>query len=156
MQHTTQFRGAFGALPSPWATCSHHARRPLPPGAHFYCETLDVTRPFPSASPVASPSWDFVWNRWLGCALRRTRGLEAVVPALLQGVCGAHELWDDAGAPYTLLLVSRRSCMHAGPRYKGEQVRYGGERGRVEGLQGAARRWQAARVSKSWIRGLQA
>jgi len=51
--------------------------------AHFYCETADITRPFPSGAPVSSPSWEFVWNNWLGAALR-SEGLGGMCPPLLQ------------------------------------------------------------------------
>jgi hypothetical protein len=51
--------------------------------AHFYCETADITRPFPSAAPVTTPSWEFVWNNWLGASLRE-EGLGAMCPPLLQ------------------------------------------------------------------------
>jgi hypothetical protein len=51
--------------------------------AHFYCETADITRPFPSAAPVTAPSWEFVWNNWLGASLRG-EGLGAMCPPLLQ------------------------------------------------------------------------
>jgi hypothetical protein len=51
--------------------------------AHFYCETADITRPFPSAAPVTAPSWEFVWNNWLGASLRE-EGLGAMCPPLLQ------------------------------------------------------------------------
>ena len=51
--------------------------------AHYYCETADVSRPFPSARPVSQPSWEFVWNRWLTAALRQC-GLPAACPHLMQ------------------------------------------------------------------------
>ena len=51
--------------------------------AHYYCETADVSRPFPSARPVGQPSWEFVWNRWLTEALRQC-GLPAACPHLMQ------------------------------------------------------------------------
>lgn len=38
--------------------------------AHFFCETADITRPFPSSRRVEEPSWEFVWNRWLAASLR--------------------------------------------------------------------------------------
>jgi hypothetical protein len=67
--------------------------------AHYYCETADITRPFPSAAPVAAPSWEFVWNNWLGASLRE-EGLGAMCPPLLQvgrGDRGAHHV---AGISY--------------------------------------------------------
>lgn len=56
------------------------------PGAHFYCESLDITRPFPSDRPVNEPSWPFVWNKALSSPFRLAGldGPNAVVPALLQ------------------------------------------------------------------------
>ena len=54
--------------------------------AHFYCETVDITRPFPSSSPVGTPSWEFVWNRWLSAAFRAI-GLPTHCPHLLQVQC---------------------------------------------------------------------
>lgn len=57
---------------------------PLPsPGAHYFCETIDLTRPFPSDRPVTQPSWDFVWNRWLTASFRGI-GLDFVCPPLMQ------------------------------------------------------------------------
>ena len=65
----------------------------LPEGAHYYCETLDITRPFPSDRPASDPSWHFVWNEALSSPFRRV-GLEGtftVCPALLQvGVQDQH------------------------------------------------------------------
>jgi hypothetical protein len=55
-------------------------------GAHYYCESLDITRPFPSQQLASDPSWAFVWNRALSSPLRRVglEGPNAVCPALLQ------------------------------------------------------------------------
>ena len=84
-------------------------------GSHYYCETADVTRPFPGrrgirrASPPGScpapcplrplpeaedgdggggedaPSWEFVWNAAVSAPLLAA-GLGDAVPRLLQGV----------------------------------------------------------------------
>ena len=84
-------------------------------GSHYYCETADVTRPFPGrrgirrASPPGScpapcplrplpeaedgdggsgedaPSWEFVWNAAVSAPLLAA-GLGEAVPRLLQGV----------------------------------------------------------------------
>ena len=90
-------------------------------GAHFYCETLDLTRPFPSAAPPWRPSWPFVWNRWLSASFRAA-GLDgargAVVPALLQGMAEARSLEDFDGARFGYCLISRKCRLHVGPRYK--------------------------------------
>ena len=51
--------------------------------AHYFCETADITRPFPSSHSVDDPSWEFVWNRWLAAFLRNV-GLLSHCPHLLQ------------------------------------------------------------------------
>ncbi len=50
--------------------------------AHFFCETADVSRGFPSGAPAGAPSWEFVWNRWLGAPLR-----EPACPATARTCC---------------------------------------------------------------------
>lgn len=86
-------------------------------GAHFLCDTLDITRPFPSYRAVKEPSWDLVWNRWLSTPFRNL-GLDHLCPPLLQGLCEARELEDFDRAKYWMCLMNRRSCLHPGPRYK--------------------------------------
>ena len=51
--------------------------------AHWYCETADLSRPFPSAHDVTDPQPEFVWNAWLSAPLRAL-GLHAHCPPLLQ------------------------------------------------------------------------
>ena len=51
--------------------------------AHYFCETADITRPFPSSHAVKDPSWEFVWNRWLAVSLRN-QDLPGHCPQLLQ------------------------------------------------------------------------
>lgn len=50
---------------------------------HFFCETRDLTRPFPSPFPVHSPDPEFVWNQWLTAPLRAL-GLKEHCAVLLQ------------------------------------------------------------------------
>ena len=52
-------------------------------GVHYYCETADVSRPFPSAHPPSAPSKEFVWNQWLTEPFRCV-GLPDACPNLLQ------------------------------------------------------------------------
>lgn len=52
-------------------------------GYHYYCESADVTRPFPSDCPVTQPSWEFVWNYYLTQPFRRV-GLPEIAPPILQ------------------------------------------------------------------------
>lgn len=34
-------------------------------GKHYFCETRDMSRPFPSQKPLDQPDDEFVWNGWL-------------------------------------------------------------------------------------------
>ncbi|KAK9855470.1 hypothetical protein WJX84_007789, partial [Apatococcus fuscideae] len=84
--------------------------------SHFYCETADLTRPFPSSHPVSSPCWEFVWNRWLASSIRST-GLKEHCPHLLQGLLEERDMLDAGGQPFAYALLSRRSRLHPGMRY---------------------------------------
>ena len=52
-------------------------------GKHFFCETRDVTRPFPSRMPVDNPDDEFVWKRWLSVPFKNI-GLSEHCVILLQ------------------------------------------------------------------------
>mmetsp|Transcript_29308 Transcript_29308/g.75960 ORF Transcript_29308/g.75960 Transcript_29308/m.75960 type:complete len:625 (+) Transcript_29308:102-1976(+) len=86
-------------------------------GAHYFCDTMDVSRPFPSERPPMQPSWEFVWNHWLTASFRSVR-LGHVCPLLLQGLCEERQLNDFDGSRYHIAHVSRRGRLHVGPRYK--------------------------------------
>jgi hypothetical protein len=86
-------------------------------GAHFFCATLDVSRPFPSGRSPDEPSWEFVWNRWLSEPFRAA-GAAGACPALMQGMAEGRALEDLDGQPYSYALLSRRCRLHTGPRYK--------------------------------------
>lgn len=34
-------------------------------GKHYFCETRDITRPFPSCMTLQNPDDEFVWNGWI-------------------------------------------------------------------------------------------
>eukprot|EP00775_Hariotina_reticulata_P004194 gene4194-4442_t len=89
-------------------------------GAHYFCETLDITRPFPSEQPVFQPSWPFVWNKALTLPFRAAGldGIHSCCPPLLQGMAESRELEDFDGCRYSYCLISRRCRLHVGPRYK--------------------------------------
>ncbi|GMH39713.1 hypothetical protein BSKO_07611 [Bryopsis sp. KO-2023] len=97
-------------------------------GAHWYCETVDVSRPFPSEKPVTDPSFQFVWNAWLSESFRSV-GLDKQCPALLQGTAEIRELEDVTGESFNLVLVSRRSRLHPGTRYIARGLNDEGEPG---------------------------
>lgn len=84
-------------------------------GYHYFCETVDITRPFPSSHPVAAPSWEFVWNYYLTQPFRRV-GLAAVAPHMLQGLAEQRTLPDLLGKLFSVVLLARRSRLHAGTR----------------------------------------
>ncbi|KAK9842777.1 hypothetical protein WJX74_002313 [Apatococcus lobatus] len=84
--------------------------------SHFYCETADLTRPFPSSHPVGQPCWEFVWNRWLASSVRSV-GLKEHCPQLLQGLVEERDMHDVAGQPFAYTVISRRSRLHPGMRY---------------------------------------
>lgn len=52
-------------------------------GKHYFCETRDITRPFPSRMPVNEPDPEFVWNAWLSIPFVNI-GLPRHCVALLQ------------------------------------------------------------------------
>jgi hypothetical protein len=103
-------------------------------GTHYFCETADLTRPFPSAAPPGDPDPEFVWNAWLAAPLAAV-GLPRHCPPLLQGAAEARRVGGTgaASAPlgaalrsgggggggggYALALLARRSRRHPGTRY---------------------------------------
>jgi hypothetical protein len=86
-------------------------------GYHYFCETVDITRPFPSSHPVSSPSWEYVWNYYLTQPFRDA-GLPCLAPQLLQGMAESRTLPDIHGNVFDIILFARRSRLHAGTRYK--------------------------------------
>ena len=76
--------------------------------SHFYCETADLTRPFPSSHPVSQPCWEFVWNRWLASSVRSV-GLKEHCPQLLQ-VCQAKCSWFITDCTKVVLPALLKDC----------------------------------------------
>lgn len=84
---------------------------------HFFCETADVTRPFPSRHSATAPNPEFAWNGSLGQPFWAL-GLGPVCPVLLQGVASTHQDADTAnGQVYLYTFLSKRACGHPGTRY---------------------------------------
>ena len=53
---------------------------------HYFCTTLDISRPFPSSETI--PSKDYAWNWWLSHQFRDA-GIGFCTPFLINGI--AHE-----------------------------------------------------------------
>jgi SacI homology domain len=81
-------------------------------GLHFYCESADLTRPFPSARAVWDADDEFRWNAHL-CRPFERIGLARWCCVLLQGVAIARRVTDDC----CVALVTRKSRKNPGTRY---------------------------------------
>ncbi|OHT12914.1 hypothetical protein TRFO_17064 [Tritrichomonas foetus] len=79
---------------------------------HFYCETADLTRPYPSEHSVEDCDNDFCWNqRWRIPFVRI--GLENVCIVMLQGFSLTSDLHTDEEITY----IVRRSVLNPYTRY---------------------------------------
>lgn len=52
-------------------------------GKHYFCETRDISRPFPSRMPLQNPDDEFVWNGWFSIPFKNI-GLPQHCVILLQ------------------------------------------------------------------------
>jgi hypothetical protein len=95
-----------------WASIQQHTIA----GTHYYCETADVTRPFPSSYSPSEPRPEFIWNAWMMQPLV-TLGLPYHCPALLQGAAETADQVHPTGQRYSYGMLSRRSRRHPGTRY---------------------------------------
>lgn len=85
-------------------------------GKHYFCETRDITRPFPSHASVRNPDEEFVWNGWFSSPFRRI-GLEHHCVILLQGFAECRSFGSLGKQEGVVALVARRSRLHPGTRY---------------------------------------
>ncbi|MFS7906986.1 putative SAC domain-containing protein [Helianthus anomalus] len=85
-------------------------------GKHYFCETRDITRPFPSRFSLRNPDDEFVWNGWLSLAFRRI-GLEHHCVVLLQGFADYRTFGSSGQQEGNVALIARRSRLHPGTRY---------------------------------------
>jgi len=93
-------------------------------GAHFYCETADVSRPWAwagaprlPAAAAATPLPEFTWNHWLASPLAACGLPPGSVPPLHQGMAESRLLSDALGARFAVALLARRGRLHPGTRY---------------------------------------
>eukprot|EP00727_Mastigamoeba_balamuthi_P007855 m51a1_g3690 putative probable phosphoinositide phosphatase sac9-like (1382) ;mRNA; r:344780-350053 len=82
-------------------------------GLHFYCETYDFTRPFPSTSAVHNYVQEFCWNDWLTTRFAKA-GLREWCPVLLQGMARARFV---PGINASMSLVCKKSNLNPGTRF---------------------------------------
>ncbi|XP_010244500.1 PREDICTED: probable phosphoinositide phosphatase SAC9 [Nelumbo nucifera] len=85
-------------------------------GKHYYCETRDITRPFPSPMPLQNPDDEFVWNGWFSRPFKEI-GLAQHCAILLQGFAEARVFGSSGQQEGIVALLARRSKLHPGTRY---------------------------------------
>lgn len=85
-------------------------------GKFFFCETRDVTRPFPSPITLREPDEEFVWNEWLSKPFKDI-GLPGHCVILLQGFAECRNFGGAGQQGGLVALIARRSRLHPGTRY---------------------------------------
>ncbi|XP_057802025.1 probable phosphoinositide phosphatase SAC9 isoform X2 [Salvia miltiorrhiza] len=85
-------------------------------GKHYFCETRDITRPFPSRMSVQNPDDEFVWNKWFAMPFRKIGLLQHCV-ILLQGFAECKTFGSLGQQEGVVALTARRSRLHPGTRY---------------------------------------
>ncbi|KAL8139070.1 hypothetical protein V2J09_005071 [Rumex salicifolius] len=85
-------------------------------GKYYFCETRDITRPFPSRMPLEEPDEEFVWNGWLSTSFKSI-GLSGHCVILLQGFAESRSFGSLGQKEGFVALIARRSRLHPGTRY---------------------------------------
>ncbi|KAK9157513.1 hypothetical protein Scep_004087 [Stephania cephalantha] len=85
-------------------------------GKHYFCETRDITRPFPSRKPSQEPDEEFVWNGWFSRPFKEI-GLPHHCVILLQGFAECRIFGSSGQQEGVVALTARRSRLHPGTRY---------------------------------------
>lgn len=85
-------------------------------GKHYFCETRDITRPFPSRFPLIEPDDEFVWNGWFSMPFKDI-GLPHHCVILLQGFAECRSFGSLGQQEGFVALTARRSRLHPGTRY---------------------------------------
>ncbi|KAF9593505.1 hypothetical protein IFM89_023998 [Coptis chinensis] len=85
-------------------------------GKHYFCETRDITRPFPSRMPLQKPDDEFVWNGWFSMPFKDI-GLPQHCVILLQGFAECRVFGSSGQQEGVVALTARRSRLHPGTRY---------------------------------------
>ncbi|MCD7455508.1 putative phosphoinositide phosphatase sac9 [Datura stramonium] len=85
-------------------------------GKHYFCESRDITRPFPSRMPLQNPDDEFVWNKWFSMPFKKI-GLPEHCVVLLQGFAESRSFGSSGQQEGVVALTARRSRLHPGTRY---------------------------------------
>ncbi|OEL28911.1 putative phosphoinositide phosphatase SAC9 [Dichanthelium oligosanthes] len=85
-------------------------------GKYYFCETRDITRPFPSRMTLWEPDEEFVWNEWLSKPFKDI-GLPGHCVILLQGFAECRNFGGAGQQGGLVALIARRSRLHPGTRY---------------------------------------
>ncbi|XP_078444731.1 putative phosphoinositide phosphatase SAC9 isoform X2 [Wolffia australiana] len=85
-------------------------------GNYYFCETRDITRPFPSRMPFGNPDSEFVWNEFLSKPFKDI-GLPSHCVCLLQGFAESRSFEMTGQKGGVVALLARRSRLHPGTRY---------------------------------------
>ncbi|KAL6884496.1 hypothetical protein ACP4OV_010432 [Aristida adscensionis] len=85
-------------------------------GKYYFCETRDITRPFPSRMTLREPDEEFVWNGWLSKPFEHI-GLPGHCVILLQGFAECRNFGGTGQQAGSVALIARRSRLHPGTRY---------------------------------------
>nr|GMD99831.1 probable phosphoinositide phosphatase SAC9 isoform X1 [Ipomoea batatas] len=85
-------------------------------GKHYFCETRDITRPFPSHMTSQTPDEEFVWNKWFSMPFKKI-GLPQHCVILLQGFVDCRGFGSLGQQEGLVALIARRSRLHPGTRY---------------------------------------
>lgn len=85
-------------------------------GKYYFCETRDMSRPFPSQMPFDQPDDEFVWNGWLSSPFKII-GLPQHCVILLQGFAECRSFGSLGQQEGIIALIARRSRLHPGTRY---------------------------------------
>ncbi|KAJ6249655.1 hypothetical protein M0813_17078 [Anaeramoeba flamelloides] len=90
---------------------------------HYYCETMDITRPYPSTSHVEDYSPEFCWNQWLAKPFELI-GMRLWCVILLQGsailktvktfLSGKQPKKSNRTNQIKICLISRKSNLNPG------------------------------------------
>ncbi|XP_054798081.1 LOW QUALITY PROTEIN: probable phosphoinositide phosphatase SAC9 [Prosopis cineraria] len=85
-------------------------------GKHYFCDSRDITRPFPSRFPLNEPDDEFVWNGWFSTPFKNI-GLPQHCVTLLQGFAECRSFGSSGQVEGIVALIARRSRLHPGTRY---------------------------------------